>query len=1188
LSTGDKNHVLQPSPFGNGVLYKKNITHIAAGVTHSVVVDSEGRAYCFGSNNFGECGQGVTGGNYPDPREIVSIDTFNHKKIVHASVSKFRTYLRDEKGNVYYCGKNDFSEVSPQLYNEPMGFVFRQSISCVSVSEHILILSQGQVFGFGSNSVGQLGIGKTSENEPLPVTVNTTGILPGKRITQISAGGQHSLLLSSDGQVFGFGENRYGQLGIGTTSKQESLPVAVSTTGVLQGKIIAQISAGYAYSLLLSSDGQVFGFGQNQGGQLGRGIETTTWTEPRPVAVNTTGVLQGKIIIQISAGLVHSLVLSSDGQVFGFGQNNYGQLGIGTPSEKELHPVAVNMMGVLFKNVTHISVYQHGVMTDSHGDVFSYGDNMHGKLGDGTVITRIGKHKIANVLSAAFESSTGDAHSLVLFSDGQVFAFGSNAYGQLGIEKISEELVPQELLPIAIYTTGVLQGKIIIQISAGGQHSLLLSSDGQVFGFGQNRHGQLGIGLTSEKEPRPIAVNTTGVLQGKIIIQISAGLVHSLVLSSDGQVFGFGDNTYGQLGIGRITWSEKLPIAVNTTGALQGKRIVQMSAGTTHSLVLSSDGQVFGFGSNVYGQLGMGRSTFWSEKEPLPIGVNMTSALQGKIITQISAGDEHSLVLSSEGHVFGFGMNQYGQLGIGRTSGKESLPVTVNTSHIFLPASHTTRIFAGKYHSFLSYCHSRACFGNDHRYPMVCSGHGECVQEDLCSCHKGYTEPNCSHALCFDVSGKSDEVCYGHGRCVSPNTCECMLKEGFLGERCNQFLCGRILNTEKTNVCSGHGTCIEPDTCECYSMHYGPECEGNVWTIILAVCIPLLVLTGGCTIFSCASLSTCVTVIVVKLFKKAKKANQEMQLTQNLLQGFVRDMEMDEMDADSQRARLIVQKSMLEIDFNELSHLEKIGSGGSGAILFRASWNGSKVAVKVFKSGLLSGETFFNEFEHEVSLMSTLRHRNIINFYGCSLAYPRIAIVMELCESGSIETLIEKGTLQKKPSHIILQMLLDVAEGMNYLHSRGVIHRDLKCANVLVDEHGVCKLTDFGLSKYTKDQVAKAHTVGIGTSYYAAPEVARGSGEYDESVDVYAFGIMAMEMLLARMCPFPGDTQNPLLVQQRAVQDADYRPDLYGLDDKYSFLRWVLKQCWHHDPSVRPPFRDIVKILKSSLFDTEH
>ena len=166
----------------------------------------------------------------------------------------------------------------------------------------------------------------STTNSPVPVAVKTAGTpMDGKTIIQIHAGYEHSLALASDGTVYAWGRNNSGQLGKNDATDAH-IPAAVQTLGTpMAGKVIVQLAAGNSQSMALASDGTVYTWGWNQYGQLGNG---TTTNSRIPVAVVTTGTpLAGKTISQIAAGNAHALAMTDDGTVYTWGWNQYGQLG---------------------------------------------------------------------------------------------------------------------------------------------------------------------------------------------------------------------------------------------------------------------------------------------------------------------------------------------------------------------------------------------------------------------------------------------------------------------------------------------------------------------------------------------------------------------------------------------------------------------------------------------------------------------------------------------------------------------------------------------------------------------------------------------------------------------------------------------------------------------------------------------
>ncbi len=265
----------------------------------------------------------------------------------------------------------------------------------------------------------------------------------------------------------------------------------------------------------------------------------------------------------------------------------------------------------------------------------------------------------------------GSGNDLVLvWASNRAFAWGCNAYGQLGDNTRTDRHVP-----VPVTATGVLAGKTVVALAAGGfspsGHSVALCSDGTVAAWGCNIGGQLGTGSYPGAVSRvPVAVSTAAnsALHGKRVVAIVAGWSHSLALCSDGSVAAWGINSNGQLG-DNSTIGHGFPWAVNTdsgVSALYGKMVVAIAAGRDHSLALCSDGTVAAWGSNEYGQLGNATT---NRLVPLAVNTNAgVSALYGKTVVAVAAGWYHNLALCSDGTVVAWGWNVIGQLGDNSTT----------------------------------------------------------------------------------------------------------------------------------------------------------------------------------------------------------------------------------------------------------------------------------------------------------------------------------------------------------------------------------------------------------------------------------------------------------------------------------------------------------------------------------------
>lgn len=400
---------------------------------------------------------------------------------------------------------------------------------------------------------------------------------------------------------------------------------------------VANYYGGSGNDLVLAwAHNHAFAWGQNYYGDLGNNT-TAQSLVPAAMDMTSASALYGKTVVGIAAGDYHSLVLCADGTLAACGDNEDGELGDGTVMDRAV-PVGVN--------------------TNS-------GSALYGK----TVVA----------------IATGGLHSLALCSDGTVAAWGDNLYGQLGDNTTTERLTP-----VAVNSaSGVsaLYRKTVVAIAAGDGHSLALCSDGTVVAWGLNYDGQLGDNQASGSQSRvPVAVNSASgisALYGKTVVAIAAGADHSVALCSDGTVAAWGENNWGQLGDNQASGSQSLvPVAVNASpgSALYGKTAVAIAAAYGHNLALCSDGTVAAWGLNDDGQLGDNQAS--GSQSLVPVSVNMASgvsALYGKTVAGIAAGEEYSLALCSDRTVVAWGLNSLGQLG-DKTTTTRPVPVAVDTS----------------------------------------------------------------------------------------------------------------------------------------------------------------------------------------------------------------------------------------------------------------------------------------------------------------------------------------------------------------------------------------------------------------------------------------------------------------------------------------------------------------------------
>jgi alpha-tubulin suppressor-like RCC1 family protein len=253
--------------------------------------------------------------------------------------------------------------------------------------------------------------------------------------------------------------------------------------------------------------------------------------------------------------------------------------------------------------------------------------------------------------AGAASISAGGEHACAIVS-GAAYCWGENFNGELG-----DGTNLNSAVPVAVDTSGVLAGQTLIQITAGYEYTCALDSAGAAFCWGSDLYGQLGDGTTTNSNV-PVAVSAGSVPAGQTLTQITAGVVHTCALDTAGVAYCWGWNAYGQLGDGNTTDSS-VPAAVNTSGVLAGQPLSQITTGAYVTCALGAAGAAYCWGYNLYGELGNASTTGSS----VPVAVDTGGPLAGKTLTQIGAGVWHTCGLDAAGAVYCWGGNASGELG---------------------------------------------------------------------------------------------------------------------------------------------------------------------------------------------------------------------------------------------------------------------------------------------------------------------------------------------------------------------------------------------------------------------------------------------------------------------------------------------------------------------------------------------
>ncbi|WP_402842945.1 SpaA isopeptide-forming pilin-related protein [Microbacterium sp. GXS0129] len=376
--------------------------------------------------------------------------------------------------------------------------------------------------------------------------------------TIVDGGSYGTVALGSDGVVYAWGDNAAGQLGDGTTTSH-STPAPVSTPA---GVSFTDIAAGEAHVLALTSDGQIYSWGSNSSGQLGIGSTTSS---SLPVLVPTPA---GVTFTQVSARGGSSYALTADGRAYGWG---VGYLGTGSWQDS-LVPVPLQMpAGVTFARIEAGS--RGGAALTTDGEVYTWGINFFGQVGDGTNVDRYAPVRAHLPAGVTATSIAANGAVLVLGSDGNVYAWGNNTQGQLG-----DGSTVNRNSPVLV---SVPAGVTFTSIGLAGGTAYALTADGIAYSWGSNSSGQLGNGTATNQAyttvPGPVQMPT-----GVTFTTIGGGSSHAIAQGSDGNTYVWGNNYYGQLGSGLGTL-HYAPVPLNrdvvitsvTFGGVAGTNLIQ-------------------------------------------------------------------------------------------------------------------------------------------------------------------------------------------------------------------------------------------------------------------------------------------------------------------------------------------------------------------------------------------------------------------------------------------------------------------------------------------------------------------------------------------------------------------------------------------------------------------------------------
>ncbi len=469
-------------------------------------------------------------------------------------------------------------------------------------------------------SGGQLGNG-TSGTQARSLVPQQIAGMTGCRL--VDAGLGNSGAVGSDGHLRLWGSNETGQLGDGTDLDSPT-PVSLAALGPWQS-----LSLGDWHVAALRHDGTLWTWGRNDIGQLGNGSFSYF---PTPMKAETFGAWR-----TLACGTAHSVALREDGSIWAWGQNRFGQLGFGT-FQGTTHPMRVGS-DADWRQISAGQLHTLGLKVD--GSLWAWGSNDGGQLGAG----KAAGFKVANPMRVDASNdwdviSAGEKSNAAIRRDGTLWTWGRNENDLLGLGTNASQIYQ----PAKVGTAANWRA-----VSVGKWHMVAIRTDGSLWTWGYNFWGQLGTGSSATSAPRPRQVGTNTNWRS-----VAAGYAHCIGRRDDGTLWAWGHNSDGELGIGSWTHTNQpVQIGVGTTWTA-------VNSCVRNTVAIQADGSVWTWGENSKGQLGIGLVTTGTFL-PKEYGLFPRQTIHLPPAKAVSAGDRYMAAIDRDGNLWTWGDNEFGQ-----------------------------------------------------------------------------------------------------------------------------------------------------------------------------------------------------------------------------------------------------------------------------------------------------------------------------------------------------------------------------------------------------------------------------------------------------------------------------------------------------------------------------------------------
>jgi len=659
---------------------------------HAAGIKDDGTLWFWGDNYFGQLGLSTTIDKLIPTENIVSDTDWKFVSLAYGS-----SIVLKNDGTLWTCGLNTHEQIGrkvdtkvPYLATELTQGVWYEdgyNLNDGTNNEHLgAVNASNELWMWGSNTYGQLGDGtRTIRSSASQIGANTTW-------KQISFGRYHTAAIKTDGTLWTWGSNSFGQLGQSNLTARSS-PVQVGT-----GTDWKQVSCGELHTAAVKTGGSLWTWGGGTLGVLGNSL-ISTW-RLSPVQTITAGTTWN----QVSCGLHFTAAVKTDGTLWLWGANSYGQLGRSDRVHRST-PIQTLLGGTDWSQVSCGCTHFAAVKTT--GQLFSCGNNITAALGDSTVVNKSYPIQIIGADTTYSKVIATKYNSAAIKTDGTLWIWGqkgnylcaSSDRSGTGNFSIPNEICFQgtdwyhiyfaNTSAVGIKTNGDLytwgnytaDPELLIQSDINANTSVLvqtnyntptwsqissgvyfhtgIKSDGTLWTWGSNAIYQLGTSIIWA-----IHSPVQTLAGGSNWKMVSAGNYFAAAIKTDGTLWAWGYNGDGQLGDSTTTsnMSPKQTLA-------GGSNWTKLTCGDSFITAIKTDGTLWSWGSNSYGQLGDGTRTHRSS--PIQIGTNTNWK-------HVNGGDNHIVAIKTDGTLWAWGDNSFGQLGDSTTTSSSS-PIQIGT-----------------------------------------------------------------------------------------------------------------------------------------------------------------------------------------------------------------------------------------------------------------------------------------------------------------------------------------------------------------------------------------------------------------------------------------------------------------------------------------------------------------------------